>query len=298
MGRHVVANRPVLEALSTGAKRWKDLQLQTCLPKATLTNCLKRMLREGLVQPVLINNEIHWDITARGQDTARAEATKHEIPLAYVAVVEKLAFKAPLTINELAKEMGCSISTLPASLKRLRALKLVKSIEEKYQLSFIGLMKYFMRRFRDQTFGKNEVKQIIQTYATLDDHPLLKEYAAFEEWLGDRFYNEFLSSASSTDRQIESSFTVIWARANGPIKRGELVKISGLKLPTLEEEEAEWKNTFALWFFTFLPKEKVKLPSNPKIQTFIQETFSREISAKKNELAELERSLASLTNHD
>jgi len=212
------------------------------------------------------------------------------------AIMEKLAFSGPRTIYRLNKETGYSTSTIHAAIKRLSSEKFVKKHKKGFILSFIGLIKYFLSCFEDEQFRSMEVKEIVQRYSLVDDYPFFSLYRSFEGWLGDDFYANFLSVAYIVNQLFESKIHVVYVKAPKPIKRGEKVpiKISAL---SLEEEEIQWKHKFAICFFNFTlakPGKEVEAPRDQTIHAFIKETFEKEISMKKQDIARLESTLLAL----
>jgi len=212
------------------------------------------------------------------------------------AIMEKLAFSGPRTIYRLNKETGYSTSTIHAAIKRLSSEKLVKKHKKGFVLSFMGIIKYFLSRFEDEQFNSVEVKEVVQRYSLVDDYPLFLLYRSFEGWLGDEFYADFLSVVYIVNRLFESKIRVVYVKAPKPIKRGEKVPI---KIPalSLEEEEMQWKHKFAICFFNLIfakPGKEVESPRDQTIHAFIEETFEKEISMKKQDIAGLESTLLAL----
>ena len=74
MPRKPLGHIRVLPELLSGAKRWIMLLEATGLPRATLTNSLKRLRKMGLVEPVLVEDEVHWELTPQGIAVALEEA--------------------------------------------------------------------------------------------------------------------------------------------------------------------------------------------------------------------------------
>jgi hypothetical protein len=67
MPRKPRSDAPILSELLKGTKRWKALLQATGLSKATLTNSLRRLRKNGLVEPVLVDDEVHWQLSTEGQ---------------------------------------------------------------------------------------------------------------------------------------------------------------------------------------------------------------------------------------
>lgn len=218
-------------------------------------------------------------------------------PKSDAIILENLAFEAPLTIYALNKTTGFSTSTIHAAIKKMINKNLVKRGDKGYLATFIGLTSYFLKRFNDETFGQKEMKQIVQRYSSLINHPLFTEHEFLECWLGKDYYDTMLSSALVTKRMLESRFQVVWARATGPIKRGEKVVLLDVKIPIPKEVEEEWLNVFTLWFFTSIVKKSEKLntpPNNEKIRSLIQKAYEKEISTRKQSLVKLENDMRTL----
>jgi len=79
MGRKPMSRRLILAALAGPPKRWKDLHIASGVPKATVSACLKKMRAEGEAEPMLIEDEIHWQLTAKGRLAATIEKAR-EVP--------------------------------------------------------------------------------------------------------------------------------------------------------------------------------------------------------------------------
>lgn len=218
-------------------------------------------------------------------------------PKSHKTIIEKLAFNPPLTIYRLNKITGHSTSTLHAAIKKLILNRLVKKHKKGFTLSFIGLTKYLATHFTDTQFEVKQTKQIIKKYATLDNYPLLALHHHFEQWLGNEYYEFLISTSYIVNHLFESKIHIVYIKAPKPIKRGEKIPIRLLK-PSLEQEEKEWKQKFAITFFNLTqpkPKTKIKQPKNQKIQTFLKQTFKQEIKKKKQEIRKLKAILQKLT---
>lgn len=74
-----MARKLILPALAGAPKRWKDVHMASGLARATVSVCLKKMRAEGEAEPVLIEDEIHWQLTAKGRFAAATEKAL-EIP--------------------------------------------------------------------------------------------------------------------------------------------------------------------------------------------------------------------------
>jgi len=218
-------------------------------------------------------------------------------PKSHKTIMEKLAYTSPLTIYKLNKETGYSTSTLHAAIKTLTSSRLVKKYKDGFALTFIGLVKYFASRFADPKFEPNEIKQIVNKYASLNDYPLLSLYHSMEEWLGNEYYDHIASTSFIVNHLFESKIHITYIKAPKPIKRGETIPIY-IPTPSLEEEEKEWEHAFALTFFNLIltkPQAKLEKPKDQKIQNFLKQTFKNEITKKKQDTKKLKTTLQKLT---
>ena len=95
MPRKALSHMRVLPELLTEAKRWNVLLEATGLPRATLTNSLKRLRKMGLVEPVLVNDEVHWELTPQGiavalEETGRKTESIHMKKALFSVTIEEL----------------------------------------------------------------------------------------------------------------------------------------------------------------------------------------------------------------
>ena len=218
-------------------------------------------------------------------------------PKSHDLIMEKLAFNPSLTIYRLNKETGYSTSTLHQAIKNLTANRLVKKHKHGFTLSFIGLVKYLASRFEDPKFGHSEISQIIKEYASIDDCPLLTLHQAFQQWIGNEYYDHITSASYIVNHLFETKIHITYIKAPKPIKRGEKIPIH-IPTPTLEQEEKEWKHALALTFFnltTTKPQTKLKQPQDQNIQNYLKKTLNQEISQKKKDIQKLKTTLQNLT---
>jgi predicted transcriptional regulator len=218
-------------------------------------------------------------------------------PKSEKAITEKLAYQGPQSIYRLNKETGYSTSTIHAALKRLSSRRLVKKHEKGFTLSFMGLMKYFLSRFQDESFTNTEIKKVLEIYSSIDSYPLFTLHREFEGWLGPQYYVNLLSSAYIVSQLVETKVQVVQVKVKKAMKRGERVSF---RVPTspLEEVEKMWKHKYAIYFFQLTlanPRSKVEPPEDQRIRGFIKETFEEEISTTKQDVKRLESALLKLT---
>ena len=217
-------------------------------------------------------------------------------PKSEKTITERLAFEGPRSIYRLNKETGYSTSTIHAALKRLSSRKLVKKHRKGFTLSFMGLIKYFLSRFQDESFTNTEIKKVIQTYSSIDDYPIFTLHREFEDWLGPQYYVNLLSTAYIVSQLVETKVQVVQVKAEKAMKRGERVYFRA-PTPLLEEVEKMWKHKYAIYFFQLTlanPRSKVEPPEDQEILGFIKETFEEEISTRKRDVTRLESTLLAL----
>ena len=218
-------------------------------------------------------------------------------PKSHKKIIEKLAFNPPLTIYRLSKETGYSTSTLHAAIKNLVSNRLVKKHKHGFALSFIGLVKYLASRFEDPSFDHNQISKIIKEYATINDCPLLTLHQAFQQWIGNEYYDHIASASYIINHLFETKIHITYIKAPKPIKRGEKIPIH-IPTPSLEQEEKEWKHALALTYFnltTTKPQTKLKQPQDQNIQNYLKKTLNQEISQKKKDIQKLKTTLQNLT---
>jgi predicted transcriptional regulator len=218
-------------------------------------------------------------------------------PKSHKKIIEKLAFNPPLTIYRLSKETGYSTSTLHAAIKNLVSNRLVKKHKHGFALSFIGLVKYLASRFEDPSFDHNQISKIIKEYATINDCPLLTLHQAFQQWIGNEYYDHIASASYIINHLFETKIHITYIKAPKPIKRGEKIPIH-IPTPSLEQEEKEWKHALALTFFnltTTKPQTKLKQPQDQNIQNYLKKTLNQEITQKKKDIQKLKTTLQNLT---
>jgi len=217
-------------------------------------------------------------------------------PRSEKTITERLAFEGPQSIYRLNKETGYSTSTIHAALKRLSSRREVKKDKKGFTLSFMGLVKYFLSRFQDESFTNTEVKKVIETYSSIDDYPIFTLHREFEDWLGPQYYVNLLSAAYIVSQLVETKVQVVQVKAEKAIKRGERVYFRA-PTPPLEEVEKMWKHKYAIYFFQLTlanPRSKVEPPEDQEILGFIKETFDEEISTRKRDITRLESMLLAL----
>jgi hypothetical protein len=206
-------------------------------------------------------------------------------------------FTPSLTIYRLSKETGYSTSTLHQAIKNLVSNRIVKKYKNGFALSFIGVVKYLASRFEDPSFDHNQISQIIKEYASIDDCPLLTLHDAFQQWIGNEYYDNITSASYIVNHFFETKIHITVIKAPKPIKRGEKIPIQ-FPTPTLEQEEKEWKHALALTLLnltTTKPPTKPNKPQNPNIQKYLKKTLNQEITTKKREIQKLKTTLQNLT---
>lgn len=78
MPRKPERQRQILPELLKEPKRWKALLGATGVPKATLTNNLRRMRKQGIVEAVLVDDKVRWQLTPQGKVVALEQVGKKE----------------------------------------------------------------------------------------------------------------------------------------------------------------------------------------------------------------------------